>query len=259
MERAAEALAAARSVVVLSGAGLSVESGIPDFRSAGSGVWQRHHPEVCCAADVFDERPHAFWALARELAPGVLHAEPNAAHAACAELQRALPSVVHVTQNVDGLLQRAGCTGVVEVHGNSTRCYCVACKEPCSTAAALKQLDEGAGVPRCSVCDGVLRQDVVLFGEALPREAAGRAVLAAREADAVLCVGTSLTVHPAATLPELCRDRGGTCIVANLDDSGRERADVFLQGAAGEVLPELVRRVAERRRERMESDTSSIV
>ncbi|GJP48733.1 hypothetical protein CLOM_g8009 [Closterium sp. NIES-68] len=245
MKRAARIVADAKRVVAFTGAGTSVESGIPDFRSA-HGLWARFDPATYCSYPVFQSKPELFWEMVRALLADLSPAQPNAAHRALSDLQRLGLLTCVVTQNVDGLHQEAGSEGVVEVHGNARMCTCTACGHSVGKQVALEQLDKGVAVPVCPVCSGVLKLDVILFGEAMPAAAMSAAVAAAASADVLLVIGTSLMVAPANSLTHMCRMRGGRVIAVNLDPDAFVSADVGLEGKAGEVLPQLVAAVRQR-------------
>ncbi|CAI7741745.1 unnamed protein product [Closterium sp. NIES-54] len=245
VQRAAGIVARAKRVVAFTGAGISVESGIPDFRSA-HGLWARFDPATYCSYPVFQTKPEMFWEMVRALLADLAPARPNPAHVALRELQHlGLLSCV-VTQNVDGLHQEAGSEGVVEVHGNTRTCTCMACAHSVPKEVAVAQLDKGVAVPVCPVCSGVLKLDVILFGEPMPAAAMSEAVAAAASADVLLVIGTSLMVAPANSLTHMCRMRGGKVIAVNLDPDAFVSADVGLEGKAGEVLPQLVAEVRQR-------------
>jgi NAD-dependent deacetylase len=224
--------------VVLTGAGVSTESGIPDFRSA-TGIWRDVDPADVASVRAFRRDPARVWAFYRERLLGLRGASPNAAHHALAELERLGLCRAIVTQNVDGLHTRAGSSDVLELHGSLRSAECVGCRRREPTEAVLEQLDEVA-VPSCQRCGYVLKPGVVLFGEALPAETFERAFELARGAGLVLVVGSSLEVWPVAGLPlEASRfaivNRGPTA----LDD----RAILKVDAAAGATLTELLERI----------------
>jgi NAD-dependent protein deacetylase/lipoamidase len=227
----AELIRSRQPCVVLSGAGLSTESGIPDFRSAG-GVWARYDPLEVASIDGFRRDPARAWEFyARRL--GVLaEVEPNAGHRAVAELERRGLVQAVVTQNVDGLHQRAGSVDVVEVHGSLADAVCDACGAREPIAAVRGQLQESP-VPACAVCGDVLRPGVVMFGELLPVDAVERAERLARGAALMLVIGSSLEVWPVAGLPLEARafavlNRGPTALDG--------RALLKVDAGAGETL-----------------------
>jgi NAD-dependent deacetylase len=233
--RLAELVRARPPVVALTGAGVSTESGIPDFRSA-TGIWAEVDPFEVATIDAFGRDPARVWEFYAGRFRSLLDAEPNAAHRALAELEhRGLLAAV-VTQNIDTLHERAGSREVVEVHGSIRRAVCLRCGAAEPLARVLEQLD-GGDTPSCRDCGKVLKPDVVLFGELLPPPAIERATALARTAGLLLVVGSSLEVWPVAGLPLQSRsyaivNRGPTA----LDDG----AVVTIDAGAGETLTALV-------------------
>lgn len=239
IERAAEMIMAARSVVAFTGAGISVESGIPDFRSP-DGLWSNFDPDTYCSYEIFLERPELFWQMARSMEMVMAGAQPNAAHLALAELETMGRMSCVITQNVDNLHQAAGSSRVLELHGSAQTMSCHACRHVALALEAIPALAQGVTVPRCPLCEGVMKMDVILFGEPLPQAVMQAALSAAVAADVLLVVGTSLTVSPANSLTDLCRGKGGKLIVCNKSSDSLRTADVALQGPAAKVLPQLV-------------------
>jgi NAD-dependent deacetylase len=208
VERLADLIRESRSTVALTGAGISVPSGIPDFRSPGTGLWENVDPMEVAHIEVFRRDPKRFWSYYRPRFGMLSEKEPNAAHAALAELEsRGLLDAV-VTQNIDRLHHRAGSRRVIEVHGTIETSSCLDCGE--SYALELVEgLFDDDGVPRCNGCGGAVKPDVVLFGELLPERAMDEAAALAAGAELLLCVGSSLEVFPVAGLPEVTRSAGG--------------------------------------------------
>jgi NAD-dependent deacetylase len=214
-EQAAKQIRAARHVVALTGAGISTPSGIPDFRSPHSGLWRGTNPFVVASLYGFRLRPKRFYDWIRPLAQQVWDAEPNLAHVALARLEdRGLLQAV-ITQNVDGLHQKAGSGNVIEVHGHIRQATCMRCRHSVPSASILDQFVESDRVPVCARCGGLLKPDVVLFGERLPSQAIDAARREAQTCDLMLVAGTSLWVPPAANLPYLAQARGAQLIVVN--------------------------------------------
>ena len=234
--QAAAELSKAQHVCVLTGAGISAESGIPTFRDALTGLWANFRAEDLATPEAFERDPKFVWdwyEFRREL---VRQAEPNPGHFALAELARRVPRFTLVTQNVDGLHQRAGSTGVLEYHGNILRDRC--CVEQ---VIADRSEDSRHGLPRCAACGGLLRPDVVWFGEAIPRGPMLAAADAAESCDVFLSIGTSSLVYPAAGLAESALRAGATVIEVNPERTDLSRAaDVVLPGPSGELLPRLL-------------------
>lgn len=238
--RAAALLRSSRLNVVLTGAGVSTESGLPDFRS-NDGLWARVDPARVASLSAFRRDPQAFYAFYTNRLEALAHADPNAAHRAVARLEALGLVQLVVTQNVDGLHQRAGSRMVVEVHGNLREARCAGCGilGPIEEMAAA--LRAGA-LPRCGTCGGLRRPNVVLFEELLPASAYERAEAACRECGVLLVVGSSLEVHPVAGLPALAVEHGARLIIVNREATSCDAlADLVLRGEAGTVLPEIVR------------------
>ena len=221
---------------VLTGAGISAESGIPTFRDALTGLWARFRPEELATPEAFDRNPRLVWEWYEARREFVRQAEPNAGHRALAALAGRVPQLTLVTQNVDGLHQKAGSTGVLEYHGNILRDRCMA--EQVVSARAPGPSSE---LPHCATCGGLLRPDVVWFGEAIPPDAMRLADDAARDCDVFLSIGTSSLVYPAAGLAETALRHRATVIEVNpLPTDLSQSAAVVLRGAAGVMLPELL-------------------
>lgn len=233
---AAEAVRAAQRVICLSGAGISVPSGIPDFRSPG-GLWTRMDPMEYATIEAFTSDPAKVWSLFSEIESLSRDARPNLAHEALAHLESEGILDGVITQNVDGLHQAAGSERVTELHGNGCRTRCMRCLR---TDARSPEEARAPGVPLCE-CGGILKLDVVLFGEALPEEQIRAAVAAAETADLILVVGTSATVAPASTIPLLVLSHGGRILEMNLERTVLSaRAALRLEGDLTQTLPALV-------------------
>jgi NAD-dependent deacetylase len=241
--RLAQLILERQPCVVLTGAGVSTESGIPDFRSPG-GIWSEFDPLDYGSIDSFRRDPVRIWDFYGRRFAFLATAVPNDAHRALAELeQRGLVEAV-VTQNIDLLHERAGSREVVEVHGSISRAVCLACGASESLEGVLAQL-ESAPAPRCPTCDEVLKPDVVFFGELLPLGALERATDLARRARLLLVVGSSLEVHPVAGLPFETLAAGGSLAIVNRGPTALDgHADLRLDGSAGEILRETVRALA---------------
>jgi len=206
-ERLAELILEAQPCVVLTGAGVSTESGIPDFRSR-TGIWRQYDPMEYATIDAFRRDPAKVWDFYSKRLDVLREAQPNPAHLALAELERRGLVEAVITQNVDRLHERAGSREVIEVHGSIRTSSC----QWCGTRFALEEVDGlygEDGAARCSDCTGPVKPDVVLFGELLPAEAMGEAESLAAGADLMLCVGSSLEVYPVAGLPSVTLGRGG--------------------------------------------------
>lgn len=230
------------AAAALTGAGVSVPSGIPDFRSPG-GIWERYDPFEHGHIAALRDDPAKVWDMLWELDAIVRAARPNPAHTAMAELERRGVLRTTITQNPDALHQRAGSTNVVELHGTGATVSCMACGRGHDRDAALAAAGR---VPRCDACGGVLRPDVVLFGEPLPEQAAADAWAAVRDCAVLLVVGTSAEVEPAASLPLAARSAGAAVWEVNPQASLRTSVDGRLTLPAEEAMPALVREVAAR-------------
>lgn len=230
--RLAELLRDRQPCVVVTGAGISTESGIPDFRSA-SGIWQRFDPMVYAHIDAFRRDPARVWEFYALRLDVASEAEPNEGHRALADLERRGWIRAVVTQNVDGLHTRAGSRDVVEVHGSLREAECLACGTRVRMADVLAELP----LPPCPSCGEVLKPGVVMFGELLPAGAIERAQALAREAGLLLVVGSSLQVYPVAALPEETLGAGGALAIVNRGETPWDsRAELVVDGGAGETL-----------------------
>ena len=240
--RLAELLRAARSAVVLTGAGISVPSGIPDFRSPGSGLWERVDPMDVAHIDVFHSEPARFWRFYGERFASLGGKQPNAAHHALVALERADMLDAVITQNIDMLHRKAGTSELVEVHGSIATCSCLSCGERVSAQVARVRLAQDPdGVPRCQRCGLPLKPDVVLFGELLPTAALARAGELCEQADLLLCIGSSLEVYPVAALPQRTLDAGGAVAVITRSATPLdEAATVRLEGDVVEEMQALL-------------------
>jgi len=232
-----ERLRAARSVFVLTGAGVSAESGVPTFRGGGqTAVWKGMPFEVISSAEMVGRDLALVWEWF-DYRRGVLRTcRPNPAHESLARWQTRLPQFTLATQNVDGLHAEAGSRGVLELHGNAWRARCL----DCGNREDVREKDAGVRPPVCRACGGLMRPDVVLFGEMLPEDVWVEAAERAAAADVCLVVGTSAIVHPAAGLPVAAKRAGAFLVEVNPEATPlSDFCDLTLRGAAGEVLPRL--------------------
>ena len=238
VDRLAELVAERRPCVVLTGAGVSTESGIPDFRSPG-GLWEEFDPLEYGSIHAFHADPAKVWRFYAPRFSVLTDAEPNAAHHALAALERAGYVGAVVTQNIDLLHERAGSEDVVEVHGSIRTSTCPRCGERYPLARVLELL-AGAEAPACPACGAILKPDVVFFGELLPGDAIDRAFALAASARLLLVVGSALEVHPVAGLPYETVDTGGAVAIVNRGPTAFDaRAALKIDGAAGETLAAL--------------------
>lgn len=242
-EAVIEALEAASRIVVLTGAGVSAESGIPTFRDPLTGLWQRFNPAELASAHAFRRDPALVWGWYEWRRMKVLQAQPNPAHRALARLGARKPEMVLITQNVDDLHERAGSEDVIHLHGSLHHPRCFDCGRERDSPLGIPDEPEGGRSlepPVCEHCGGRLRPGVVWFGESLPPEALASAYESAREAELLMVVGTSGAVYPAAELPAVARRAGAKILHINPFPEP-EGDDWSIAGRAGEVLPLLVR------------------
>jgi len=228
------ALRDARHICVLTGAGVSAESGVPTFREAQDGLWAEYRPEDLATPDAFLADPALIWRWYRWRRDLVAEAEPNAGHHAIAQLSDLVPRLTLVTQNVDNLHQRAGSRDVIEFHGNIFEDHCFA-------DGSLQVGDDTSAVPLCSECGSNLRPGVVWFGEAIPEQALNESCAAAADCNVYMSIGTSSVVYPAAGLTDLARQNGATVVEVNPNPTlHANKCDYVLAGNSGSILPELV-------------------
>jgi NAD-dependent protein deacetylase/lipoamidase len=239
---AAELLQEARRIVVLTGAGMSTESGIPDFRSPGS-VWLQHPPVSYSEFLHSPEARQRYWQTRHNLARQVASAQPNAAHRALVELERRQVLLGVITQNFDGLHQDAGLAPerVIELHGTSRFAACTRCGTRSSMTELQQRINAGEIDPCCPVCGGFLKSATILFGQRLPEAELTRARELSTRCDLFLVVGSSLKVTPASTLPRLALNRNIPLIIVNIQSTPYDNyADVVIHEKAGTVLPALI-------------------
>ena len=231
----------ARRPVVFTGAGVSTESGIPDFRSPG-GVWDQFDPDELNYENFLGSARgrRKYWELGRKIYPVIRDAAPNPAHVAIAELYQRGRLDCCITQNIDNLHQRAGlpAAAVIELHGNASRARCLECGASYSRDEVHRWLEErGLDVPDCPGCGGIIKPNTILFGEAMPRAETEEAERRARASDLFIVVGSSLVVYPAAYMPMHARHAGATLVIVNLTPTPYDdQAELVIRGKAGEVM-----------------------
>lgn len=241
IRQAADLIRAASHVVALTGAGVSTSSGIPDFRSPTSGLWNVVDPMAVASIWGFHEHPDVFYRWFMPLARDIHAARPNPAHFAFADLEQAGLLRVLITQNIDGLHQLAGSKRVVELHGHLRTATCLECFHKISTDGLWSRVERGE-LLRCAECNGLIKPDVILFGEPLDYDSLKDAQQAALQCDVFIAAGSSLEVEPAADLPHLARRRGGRVILINRQPTiADSAADVIIRGDLTRVLPELAK------------------
>ncbi len=231
-----ERLKNARSLLFFTGAGISAESGIPTFRGE-DGLWKKYRPEELANLNAFLENPDRVWEWYQYRRKIVRQAKPNAAHLAIAEMEKYFERVVVVTQNVDNLHQRAKSKEVYELHGNIERNFCI----KCGTYYKGDEFKEEAKVPHCPKCGGLIRPDVVWFGEALPTDVLRTAEEEAANCDVCFVVGTSAVVYPAAYIPVIAKNSGAYVVEVNLTPTElTSSVDLPLHGKASEIMNEIL-------------------
>ncbi len=243
IQRAAQLIIKSSSTVVLTGAGVSTESGIPDFRGP-NGLWTKVDPAKFASIDAFLSDPKGWWLTALNLSPVLMGAKPNIVHKILAKLEKM--NLIHwlVTQNVDGLHKRAGSEKVLEVHGSLWSASCIVCHAQVGRHYLEKAIKKHWIPPTCPECGGILKIDAVLFGEALPREVMAQAVQAARDCQLFVVVGSSLLVYPVATLPSIARQSGANLIIINQEETPFDDvADLVFHGRAGDILTQISKAV----------------
>lgn len=239
-EALVEALRSSRHICVLTGSGISAESGVPTFREAQTGLWEKFDPHELATPEAFLRDPDLIWKWYRWRRDLVAKVKPNSGHRALVDLQAQVRDFTLITQNVDGLHQRAGSQNVIEFHGNlfEDRCFVEDCVVP-------EEYDASATVPTCPACGSNLRPGVVWFGEAIPQNALQVSMTAASSCDLFLSIGTSSLVWPAAGLADTARAAGATIVEVNPDTTPLSNATDFqLNGNAGTILPELLERLS---------------
>ena len=225
----------AMRIVMLTGAGVSRESGVPTFREKQTGLWERYRAEDLVSVEGFARNPRLVWEWHEWMAGRMAAAQPNSGHRAIARMARAAPQFTLITQNIDGLHQRAGCADVHELHGNIHHVICSAERAP------VRDFSPEEKPPHCPRCGAFLRHDVVWFGEKLPEAALAAGWEGAAHCDLFFSVGTSAVVQPAASLPLLAFRGGAPVVEVNPDETPlSESAQFRLRGLAGEILPALV-------------------
>lgn len=244
IEQAAELLQTADYAVALTGAGISTPSGIPDFRSSANGLWHKYDPMQVASLSAFRTKPERFFDWFRPLAKLVVDAEPNPAHLALSRMQKLGILKTIITQNIDGLHHKAGSTSIYEIHGTLNTLTCVQCYQPHSASDFIQPYVENGITPHCRNCGGLLKPDVILFEEQLPREVWHKADEEIRKCDLMIVVGSSLEVNPVAQLPYKVVAQGGKLMIVNKQPTYmNSRADIVFREDAAEILPNIVEKL----------------
>lgn len=244
INKAAELLINSKNAVVLTGAGISTESGIPDFRGE-SGIWAKYKPEIYGSIQSFLNDPSKFWKMAEDIAPTLFNAEPNAGHYAIAALEKMNIVKAIITQNIDELHQKAGSIIVYEVHGNINRFSCLGCRASYNKQQLLRKMKkEKKSPPLCDFCATPLKPSVVLFGESLPNFEKYMSIDLAKKTDVMLIAGSSLSVAPVCDLPLYTVSEGGKLIIINDEPTYLdERAEIVINNKTGTMLPLIVEEI----------------
>jgi len=241
IKEVAKLINSSNKIVALTGAGISVESGIAPFRGRG-GLWAKYKPEEYATIDAFMANPAKVWQMLKELSEVIFNAKPNLAHIGLAELEKMGKLATIITQNIDSLHQKAGSKNVIELHGNNRQLQCLDCKKIYPVSPEI--IEETP--PLCS-CGGILRPDVVFFGESLPPGALSQASQEAMSADLMLVIGTSAIVYPAASIPILAKEAGAKIVEVNPEETAFTStvSNFLLKGKAGEIMSALVQTLKE--------------
>ena len=234
----------AKNIIIFSGAGLSTESGIPDFRSP-NGLWSRFDPSTYANYHYFLKDPQLYWELEKETIPIFAKAKPNVAHKAIVDLEKKSKLKGIITQNIDNLHQDAGSkVPVIEIHGNAYRAHCLDCEVEIKRGVILKQLKNGNSVPECPKCGGRIKTGVILFNEPMGDQVINEALKYTKDCDLMFVIGTSLWVYPANLIPLIARKNGAKLIFINKDPTPYDKyATVRMLGNVTDILPKLVRDV----------------
>jgi len=238
ISQAAEIILRSKLTLALTGAGISVESGIPDFRSA-DGLWSKYDPAEYATIEAFQADPEKVWQMLRDMEEVVASAKPNKAHIGLGELEKMGYLHYIITQNIDNLHQEGGSKNVIEYHGNSSTLSCIWCGKRYRTEEKRDEFP-----PKCE-CKKILKPDVVFFGEPIPAEALNRSFQLASSAEALLVIGTSAVVSPANTIPTIAKQNHAKIIEINKERTHLTDSitDIFLQGGAGAIVESLVEEV----------------
>jgi NAD-dependent deacetylase len=248
IDQAAGLIASANKVVVFTGAGVSTESGIPDFRSPG-GIWSKYQPIMFQDFMASEETRRESWRRGKETYHVFADAEPNATHYAIAELERMGKLDCLITQNIDNLHQKAGSSDemVIELHGTAMYVMCMECGKRWPRGEIQEMLESGVEIPCCDECGGIMKSATISFGQSMPEKETAEAHLRSERAEVYIVVGSSLVVYPAAHMPMVAKQNGAGLIIVNLGETPfDEYADVLLNEKAGETMKRIVERVKEK-------------
>jgi NAD-dependent deacetylase len=244
IRHAAKLIRESHHLIALTGAGISTPSGIPDFRSTNSGLWERYDPFEVASLNAFRHNPEVFFNWMRPLARNILSAEPNLAHIGLAQLEQGDYLKTTITQNIDGLHQRAGARNVLEIHGSWGTCTCVSCFRVYNSSDFIESYISRGQIPYCPSCANVLKPDVILMGEQLPISTWLDSVDACERCDLMIVAGSSLEVMPVARLPMLAVENGAKLIIINQSRTYIDvRADEVFLADVIDIIPSIVEEV----------------
>lgn len=246
---AAKIIKKSKRVVAFTGAGISTESGIRDFRGP-NGLWKQEDPMKWAHINAFMTDPSAYWARAADPNRSLKfdEVEPNLGHKGLVELEKLGKLIAVITQNVDGLHKKAGSSEVVELHGTVVHAHCLECGAEYLRSEVIERVRKGEKTPRCtrSGCNGILKSNTILFGESLPEAALMRAYQLSELCDLMIVLGSSLVVYPAAQLPNVAQRSGASIIILNLEETDKDYiADVVVNGKIGDILPKIIEKYKE--------------
>jgi len=231
-------------IIALTGAGISTESGIPDFRGP-NGLWRRIDPEVA-SYSYFIKHPEDFWRFYIDFIKIFQDIKPNSAHYGLAKIEKLGMLKAIITQNIDGLHQKAGSKNVIELHGDLKTISCISCGMKYLFKDIIDIINEKGLPPRCVSCGGILKPDIIFFGEPLPQDAVEKAFSEAYKSDLILVLGTSLSVYPAAYIPDIVKSSGGKVIIINYSKTMKDYiGDIVIRGKLGEIIPKIVDEIEE--------------
>jgi NAD-dependent deacetylase len=255
IHKAAKLLLESENAIALTGAGVSTESGIPDFRGEG-GIWEKYKPEIYGNIKSFIKDPSKFWKMAEKVAPKLFEADPNPGHIALAEMEQMDILKGIITQNIDELHQKAGAVLVYEVHGNINRFVCFGCRASYNKDQVMRKLKKEKNYPpRCDICGAPLKPSVVLFGESLPTFEIYQSQALSEKADVMLIAGSSLSVAPICDLPKYTLRSGGKLIIVNERDTYMdEDADLVIHHKTGKILPLIVEEIKKLKNESLSKE-----
>ncbi len=247
IQKVADLINQARKVIVFTGAGVSTESGIPDFRSPG-GVWHKYDPEDFYYQKFLSSEAarEKYWQMSREFFEPIKNAQPNAAHMAVVQLEKIGKLDCVITQNVDNLHQKAGNSPekVIELHGTTMTVSCLSCRKKYPREEIQSWLLSGVRVPRCEVCEGILKPDTISFGQPMPPLHTEESFRRARNCDLFIVIGSSLVVQPAASIPVEAKEHGAKLVIINREPTPHDSyADIVIHGSAGEIMSKIMERL----------------